>query len=147
MIDFNLEKLDKLSQRIFASFLGLSLTSVCVAVGIVVIKSSSFTFSNGETNINIDTAEEVKDNANDLEYANKKLREKLHLIELDIAVLKDSYKDNPEVSPIINYVDESVKRLEPVTNEIEKSAEKLNSLSTQFIEEAEEEIGDSDRAF
>ena len=142
MIDFDFDKLDKFSQRIFASFLGLSLCAICGSAGIIMIKSSSFTFSNGQTNINIDTAEEVKANANDLEYANKKLKEKLHILELDLAVIKDSYKDNPEVQPIIDYVDESVGKLEPVTDEIEKSAEKLKQAAKEVVEE--NESGDRD---
>lgn len=135
----NLEKLDEFSQRILACFIGLSIAIIFGAAGIAIIKSSSFSFKHGETDFKIDTAKEVKSNANDLEYANKKLKEKLHILELDLAVIKDSYKDNPEVQPIIDYVDESVGKLEPVTDEIEKSAEKLNQASSDFIEEAEQQ--------
>lgn len=145
MIDFNLEKLDKFSQRIFATFLGLSLTAVCGSAGIILIRSSTFTFSAGQTNINIDTAEEVKESSNNLEYANKKLRERVILLEADIETLKEKYQDSPEIKELINYVDESLKKIESSAVEVERNSVKLKDAASEAIENQEEKLEEGDR--
>ena len=142
MIDFSKLQIDKLAQQIIFTFLGLGFVAICGSVGIALIKSSSFTYSDGQTNINIDTntAKKVKSNSNNLEYANKKLQEKLRVLEMDMLVLKDTYSDNPEIKPVLDYVDESVQKLEPVTKEINKSTEKLKQVADGAIQENSQKI-------
>lgn len=137
MID--LTKIDARSQRIFATFLGAGFAAVCGSVGITLVKSNSFTYSSGQTNINLDRAKEVTRTSNDLEYANKKLREKLDILELDIAIIKDSYRNDRESLEVITYVDEAIQQIDINAQEIEKSTEKLKEVTEEVIEKASEE--------
>ena len=113
-----LAKIPEKIWSLLAIFGGISLVILSGSVGLVVIRASNLSYSNGKTNINID-AKKVKAASNNTEYTVNVLEEKIKTLNQKIEQFEGS--NNPEVREVV----ESVREIEPVVQELERNNEQL----------------------
>jgi TolA-binding protein len=114
MLNF-LDKIPEKAYLILAYGLGVGITLICAAAGAIIVRASSFTYSDKDTQINLNS-DRVKKISNDTEYANAQLQEKLADLESEIDQLQGE-----SAKPI----QQAYQRLKPVAKEIDKSNENL----------------------
>lgn len=110
-----LSKIPDKAYTILAYFFGIGFSLVCAAAGVIIIRSSNFTYVDKDTQINL-SSDRVKQISNNTEYANNQLLEKIESLEIEINQLQGE-----EVKPL----KEKVEELRPVAKEIAKSNQEL----------------------
>lgn len=110
-----LSKIPDKAFTILAYFFGIGFSIVCAAAGVIIVRSSNFSYVDKDTQINL-SSDRVKKISNDTEYANNQLLEKIESLEVEIDQLQGE-----EVAPI----KEKVEQLKPVAQEIAKSNQEL----------------------
>lgn len=114
-----LSKIPDKAYTILAYFFGIGFSIVCAAAGVIIVRSSNFSYVDKDTQINL-SSDRVKKISNDTEYANNQLIQKLETLEAEINQLQGE-----EARPIIEALD----NIKPVAKELQKTNEELKEIS------------------
>lgn len=107
---------------ILAIFIGTSIVTTPIALTYLLVHSGGINYKTEDTEINV----VGKKIANETEYSNKKLKEKLLTLEQKIENLKSSGKQNPDY--FIEQVDKSFEDLKPTATEAIENSNELTEI-------------------
>ena len=126
--------IDNLSSRtklVIAFGVAIALGSFPFSLAIILTNAGNVSYKNQDTEISF--SGKTKKAVNDTEYSTKELANKLIKVQSDIADLKFSAQQNPELIPQkIQDVDESFQELIPTANQAFEDTEEL----TEYVESA-----------